>query len=223
MTSVHKEDKGETMPNCAKNCGECGQCVAAHAQLVVDEMKAENAKLRAELVDNYKATKYAQGRVDELLDINAGLERERDAAILQVSARQKIVDAALEARKNCTLPLMLTLPIDEYVDSTEKPLCEKCARPDLACEEHGTPIGVSRASGPGFCGQCLAVMPCNVHAEKRNDEVKPPTAWKEHWLRAAQFLKSYDAGSDTFSEGWHEAANKIEERAGMVEREPYTS
>lgn len=57
---------------------------------------------------------------------------------------------------------------------------------------------------------------------KRNGAEKPPTAWKEHWLRAAQFLRSHDVGSDNFSEGWFEAAIRIEERAAMVDREPYT-
>lgn len=41
--------------------------------------------------------------------------------------------------------------------------CENCGRPDRACEEHGKPIGVSKASDPGFCGECLGVLPCQTH------------------------------------------------------------
>lgn len=57
-------------------------------------------------------------------------------------------------------------PINQPGMSTpvsEKRVCASCARPDMSCEEHGKPIGVSTVGGPGFCSQCLAVMPCKEH------------------------------------------------------------
>lgn len=37
------------MPNCVKNCGECGRCVGAHAQIVIDEKDIEIGRLRRDL------------------------------------------------------------------------------------------------------------------------------------------------------------------------------
>jgi hypothetical protein len=52
--------------------------------------------------------------------------------------------------------------------------CIPCARPDMACETHGKPVGLSKASGPGFCGVCLAVMPCPAHGGKTCDHAWTP-------------------------------------------------
>lgn len=51
----------------------------------------------------------------------------------------------------------------DFVVKRKDESCENCGRPDRACEEHGKPIGVSKASGPEFCGECLAVLPCQAH------------------------------------------------------------
>lgn len=52
--------------------------------------------------------------------------------------------------------------------SPEKQECEPCGNPGKACEKHGKPVGFSWICGLGFCGVCLAVMPCKEHStEKR--------------------------------------------------------
>jgi hypothetical protein len=83
-----------------ESCNRCGGvgaysgkvCPVCNGQGITPPfMPEEIVTLRADAEGNYKASKYAQGRVDELLQVNATLEKERDAALLQNDELREIV------------------------------------------------------------------------------------------------------------------------------------
>jgi hypothetical protein len=147
-------------------------------------LRNENAKLREEV-------KWGGLNLDSCISGQDALRKQLDAANLQVEQLKsdivKVIEADASEVRNLKLQVRelrealkeahgcATLTSDgtcygckvsAVLDKTEKPKdegCENCGRPDRACEEHGKPVGVSKSSGPGFCGVCLAVMPCKVH------------------------------------------------------------
>lgn len=100
--------KGLTLPALAKGAG-----------ILLKQQELQNRELEA---DNQRRQFELAGKLVEL-----------DDAIRLVEAMQKIVTAAVEARKSGPLPLMLTLPVDEYLDKTEKRIHEVPIRMLLFC------------------------------------------------------------------------------------------
>lgn len=83
------------MPNCERNCGECGRCVGAHAQLVIDEL---NQKLESVTRCNCPSPCNAQGcLLKEIERLRAQVEKEHEVAgELQEGLSKQYLESATE-------------------------------------------------------------------------------------------------------------------------------
>lgn len=120
----------------------------------------------------------------------------------------------------------LVLQINAMVSENEKMMlerngfAEKAAAANRLNGELQKELAELRHTGQHMtCGQCEQLR----ETQKRNDEAKPSTAWKEHWLRVARFLASYTlGGGPAYADGWKDAQKNIEERVSMQDHEPYS-